>query len=253
MDRMTTKISWKIPGPFILCLMFWRYVFGGILQKFVRWEPPDLLFLVIFIIPSADIIFHKFLELHLILSVKKIFVLNFLFNGFTQPPFPHLTHSPPPSPLFNDQNLLSVTKVFCRCSLTLYTYVLAQALQNGTKFIQKLTIGFKNHMRNMRNFRQAVESPKSWNLMGFCPKNTFLQLKPIQTIYLTLLSTTCVKIHQITDVIFETTSHFSQHNPSVSFLLKHNILSRKEPIKVQFSDFQLLRLKLTKFLMSFFK
>ena len=29
------------------------------------------------------------------------------------------------------------------------------------KFIQKLTPGFKNHMRNLDNFRQAVESPKS--------------------------------------------------------------------------------------------
>ena len=29
---------------------------------------------------------------------------------------------------------------------------------------------FKNHMTNLINFRQAVESPKSWNLMGFCPK-----------------------------------------------------------------------------------
>ena len=49
-------------------------------------------------------------------------------------------------------------------------------------------------------------------------KNTFLQLKYyIQRIYLTLLSTTCVKIHQITYAMFETISYFSQHNSSVSF------------------------------------
>ena len=42
-----------------------------------------------------------------------------------------------------------------------YTYVLDKILQNGAKFIQKLTPGFKNHMRNLSNFRQAVESPKS--------------------------------------------------------------------------------------------
>ena len=92
-------------------------------------------------------------------------------------------------------------------------------IQNGAKFLQKLALGFKNHMRNLDNFRQAVESPKSWNLMGyFCPKNTFLQLEHyIPKIYLTLLSTTCVKIHQITYVVFETISHFSQHNSSVSF------------------------------------
>ena len=108
---------------------------------------------------------------------------------------------------------------FKKISFTLHTYVLAKILQNGAKFIQKLTPDFKNHVRNLDNFRQAVGSPKSWNLMGyFCPKNTFLQLKHyIQRIYLTLLSTTCVKIHQIPYVIFETISHFSRHNSSVFF------------------------------------
>ena len=44
-------------------------------------------------------------------------------------------------------------------------------------------------MRNLDNFRQAVESPKSWNSMGYiCLKTTFLHLKHLQ-IYLTLLST----------------------------------------------------------------
>ena len=40
------------------------------------------------------------------ITSKKIFVAIF-FNGFTQNPHP-----------LNDQNPLSVTKVFCRCSLT---------------------------------------------------------------------------------------------------------------------------------------
>ena len=47
-------------------------------------------------------------------------------------------------------------------------YVLAKILQNGPKFIQKLTPGFKNHLRNLSNFRREVESPKSCNSMGFC-------------------------------------------------------------------------------------
>ena len=53
---------------------------------------------------------------------------------------------------------------------SMYTlhYVLAKILQNGAKFKYSKT-GFKNY-RNLNNFRQAVESPKSWNLMGFCPK-----------------------------------------------------------------------------------
>ena len=41
-----------------------------------------------------------------------------------------------------------------------YTCVLAKILQNGAKFIQKLTPIFKNRMRNLNNFRQAVKSPK---------------------------------------------------------------------------------------------
>ena len=82
---------------------------------------------------------------------------------------------------------------------------LAKILQNGAKLIKKLTPGFKNHITNLDKFRQGVESPKSRNLMSyFCPKNTLLQLKHyVQRINLTLLSTTFMKSHQITYVIFE--------------------------------------------------
>ena len=49
---------------------------------------------------------------------------------------------------------------------------------------------FKNHMRNLDNFRPAVESPKRWNAMGYiCLKTAFLNLKYYLQIYLTLLST----------------------------------------------------------------
>ena len=45
-------------------------------------------------------------------------------------------------------------------------------------------------MRNLDNLRQAVESPKSWNSMGYiCVKTTFLHRKHYLQIYLTLLST----------------------------------------------------------------
>ena len=117
---------------------------------------------------------------------------------------------------------------FKKIQLKLHTYVLAKMLQNVAKFLQKLTPGFKNRMNNLDNFKQVVESPKSWNLMGyFCLKDTFLQLKHyIQRIYLTLLSTTCVKIHQMT---------FYENSPS----------------KRKFSNFSLLALKFTKFLMAF--
>ena len=55
---------------------------------------------------------HKYLELHSTIYNEKILVTNFsFFNGFTQP-LPPLLH-----PL-NSQNPLSMTKDFCRCSLT---------------------------------------------------------------------------------------------------------------------------------------
>ena len=57
----------------------------------------------------------------------------------------------------------------------------------------------------------------------FCPKNTFLQLKDdIHRIYPALLSTTCVKIHQRTQVIFEPPTQ-----PCIFFQLKHYIHSGK--------------------------
>ena len=39
------------------------------------------------------------------------------------------------------------------------------------KFIQKLTTGFKNHLRNLDNFRRVLENSESSNLMSyFCSK-----------------------------------------------------------------------------------
>ena len=45
--------------------------------------------------------------------------------------------------------------------VTLYIYVLAKILLNGAIFTQKLSPRFKNHMKNLNNFRQAAESRKS--------------------------------------------------------------------------------------------
>ena len=122
---------------------------------------------------------------------------------------------------------------------------------------KKLTPGLKNHMRNLDNFREAVDSHKSWNLMGyFCPKNTFLQLKHyLPKIYLTLLSTTCVKfIKLLMSFLKPYISHFSRHSSSVFFLAQTlHTFYKSSPSKCKFSDFPLLRLKFTKFFMSFFK
>ena len=59
-----------------------------------------------------------------------------------------------------EAHLYNLYMGFKKTPFTLYTYVLAKILQNGAKFIKKLTPGFKNHMRNSYNYRQAVESLK---------------------------------------------------------------------------------------------
>ena len=102
-------------------------------------------------------------------------------------------------------------------------------------------------MRNLGNFRQAVESPKSWNSMGYiCLKTTFLQLKHyIQKIYLTLLSTTFVRIHQIPYVIFETISHFSRYTTRpYNISSKTTYFWQKYPVKVQIFRFFITRVKI---------
>ena len=70
--------------------------------------PSDLLFLVVYIsFYFSRYHFHKFLELHSILTgKKKIFITNVPFLMDSLKP-------PPPNPLINDQNPKSVTKVFC--------------------------------------------------------------------------------------------------------------------------------------------
>ena len=47
--------------------------------------------------------------------------------------------------------------VFNKIPFTLYNYVLIKILQNGGKFLKKLTPDFKNHMRNLENIRQALD------------------------------------------------------------------------------------------------
>ena len=65
-----------------------------------------------------------------------------------------------------EASLYTLYWCFKKIPFGLSTYVLAKILQNGAKFIQKLTPGFKNGMRNLYNFRQAVESPKKLKFDG---------------------------------------------------------------------------------------
>ena len=78
----------------------------------------------------------------------------------------------------------------------------------------------------------------------FCPKNTFLQLKHIQRIYPTLLSTSCVKIHQMTNDIFETICHFPGTAPLYFFSSKITNFLQKQSIKVRTFRFATARIKI---------
>ena len=118
--------------------------------------------------------------------------------------------------------------------------------------LKKLTPGFKNHMRNLENIRQAVESLKRRNSMGyFCTKIKFLQLK--HYIHRIVLPYFHLPVHQIPYVISETISHFSRQNASVLKAPTLNTFDKSSSLKWKCSDFPLLTSKFTKFLMSFFK
>ena len=83
-SRITTKIKWKMQPLFTLYFKFWRYF----LLKFVRWATISFISCFILAFTSADIIFHKYLELHST-SEKKIFVTIFSLKRI---------HSNPPPP-----------------------------------------------------------------------------------------------------------------------------------------------------------
>ena len=68
MERILTKIFYIV-----------FQVLKVLLIKICKIQSLDLLFLFLLAFTSADIIFHKFLELHSKLSEKKIFVTNFPF------------------------------------------------------------------------------------------------------------------------------------------------------------------------------
>ena len=58
---------------------------------------------------------------------------------------------------------------------------------------------------------------------------------------------------QITYVIFETINHFSRHTPLYFLAQTLHTFYKSSPSKCKLSDFTLLALKFTKFLMSFYK
>ena len=94
---------------FYIVFQVWKVL----LKELVRHTYQIFYFLLFYTVilaftTSADIIFHKFLELHST-SEKKMFVTI----------FPFLTNSLKP-PTLNDQNPLSMMKDSCRCSFIFF-------------------------------------------------------------------------------------------------------------------------------------
>ena len=115
MDTIPTKIKWKI--IFTLYFKFWRHIR---LMLICKIEPPDLLILVIFIIfYISRYNFSQIFRTSFNIIWKKHFCRDF-FNGFTQTPQP-----------LNGQNLLSVTKGFCPCSLMIIIILMIGQFQKN--------------------------------------------------------------------------------------------------------------------------
>ena len=92
---------------------------------------------------------------------------------------------------------------FKKISFTLHTFVSAKILQNAAKF-SYAKAGFKNY-RNLNNFREEVESPESWNLMGFCPKKKNIPLA--KTLYTVDLSNITFNWSHFSNITFKVIFH----------------------------------------------
>ena len=119
--------------------------------------------------------------------------------------------------LKTEASLYTLYKSFENSIYTLYSYF-CQDIIKWCKVYTKTDTWFQKSHAEFKQPQTNSRKSKKLKFDGLlCQKNTFLYLKHIQMIHLTLLSTTCVKIHQIPYVIFETISHFSRHNSSVYF------------------------------------
>ena len=140
---------------------------------------------------------------------------------------------------------------FKKIPFTLYTYVSAKMLQNGGKF-RYAKAGFKNY-RNLNNFREAVESPESWNLMGFCPKKTNISLAKTYTVDLSNITFNYLRVESPNYLC-----HFWKHKSFCTtqllcIFISSNITYFPQNHKSSASRCKFPTAQFTKFLMSFFK
>ena len=139
---------------------------------------------------------------------------------------------------------------FKKILFTLYTYGLAKILQNGAKF-RYPKVGCKKY-RNLNNFRQATESPNSWNLMSFCPKK---YIPPAKTYTVDLSNITfnyfCVDSSNYWCHFWNRKSFFTTQLLCIFLAQTLHTSHKSSSSRCKFPDLQLLALKFTKFLMLF--
>ena len=86
------------------------------------------------------------------------------------------------------------------------------------KVYTKADFWFQKSHEKFEQLQTSSVKSKKLKFDGLLPKKCIPSAKIIfRGIYPTFFSTTCVKTHQITYVIFETIRHFSRHNFSVRF------------------------------------
>ena len=109
--------------------------------------------------------------------------------------------------------------------------------------LQKLTPGFKKHMRNLNNFKQAVHIPKSWNLMGFFPKKNpsakILYAEDLLNINFNYL---CENSPNYLCHFWNHKSFFTTQLLCIFLAQTLHTFYKSSPSKCKFSDFPLLRL-----------
>ena len=118
---------------------------------------------------------------------------------------------------------------------------------------KKLTPGFKNHMRNLDNFRQAVVQKVEIQYATFVKKF----IPSAKTLYKEGLSN--ITINYLCENSPHSLCHFWNHMSFFTTQLVYIILAqtlhafdKNIPSKCKFSDFSLRELKFIKFLMPFF-
>ena len=133
-------------------------------------------------------------------------------------------------------------------------YVLAKILQNGPKFIQKLTPGFKITWEIWATSDEKWKVQTSCNLMGFCVQK-YIPSAKANTEDLSNITFNYLRENSLNYLchFWNHKSFFPVHLLCIFLAQTLHTFYKSSPSKWKFLDFPLLRLKFNKFLMSLFK